>query len=114
MSFIKPSGESVNRSFTLDKALDDELMQEAQRKGVSVSNLLSQLVNKHLNFHRYNHNRNYINMGNNALKTLMIHIDEEKLYECGYTMEGEGPYLTGLQSRIKAWKRIPANLSKTP
>ncbi|MFW6109635.1 MAG: CopG family transcriptional regulator [archaeon] len=104
MSFIKPDGESVNRSFTLDKALDDELLQEAQRRGVSVSNLLSQLVNKYLNFHRYNHNRNYINMGNNTLKNLMLHIDEEKLYECGYTMGGENPISRVFRAGLKPGK----------
>ena len=91
MSFIELSGETVNRAFRIDTALDEELSKEAERNRINVSTLLIQIVNEYLNFHRYNTSRNFINMGNNTLKILLECIDEEKLYQCGYLMGSENP-----------------------
>lgn len=91
MSFIELSGDTVNRAFRLDKALDDELEREAEKTGTNVSALLLQMVNSYLNFHRYNLYRNYINMGSNTLIALLKNIDERQLYPCGYEMGTENP-----------------------
>ena len=91
MSFIELSGKTVNRSFRIDEALDAELEREAQRNNVPVSMLLLQLVNTYLNFHRYNENRNFINIGNNTLKRMLEDMDEGKLYQCGFEMGQENP-----------------------
>ena len=91
MSFIKLSGKTVNRAFRIDTALDEELEREAEKNRTTVSNLLLQLTNWYLNFHRYNLYRNYINMGNNTLKTILEYIDEDRLYPCGFEMGTENP-----------------------
>jgi hypothetical protein len=91
MSFIELSGKTVNRSFRIDEALDAELEREAHRNNVPVSTLLLQIVNTHLNFHRYNQNRNFINIGNNTLMSLLEGVDEKWLYECGFEMGKENP-----------------------
>jgi hypothetical protein len=91
MSFIELSGKTVNRSFRIDKALDEELEREAEKAGTNVSTLLLQTINWYLNFHRYNLYRNYINMGNNTLMALLKYVDEDQLYPCGYEMGTENP-----------------------
>ena len=91
MSFIELSGKAVNRAFRLDKTLDLELEREAEKSSTTVSNLVLWMVNWYLNFHRYNLYRNYINMGNNTLKTILEYIDEDRLYPCGFEMGTENP-----------------------
>ena len=91
MSFIELSGVTTKRSFRIDTALDEELEKEAAKAGIDVNTLLVQIVNTHLNFHRYNMARNFINMGNNTLKSLLKNIDEDKLFQCGYEMGSENP-----------------------
>ncbi|TFH18541.1 hypothetical protein E4H04_03170, partial [Candidatus Bathyarchaeota archaeon] len=75
MSFIELSGKSVKRSFRIDSALDEEMERDAEKNGVNVNTLLTQMINTYLNFHRYNSARNFINMGNNTLKILLSCID---------------------------------------
>jgi hypothetical protein len=91
MSFIELSGKSVKRSFRIDSALDEEMERDAEKNGVNVNTLLTQMINTYLNFHRYNSARNFINMGNNTLKILLSCIDEDELYQCGYEMGTENP-----------------------
>ena len=91
MSFIELNGVTTKRSFRLDTALDEELEKEAAKAGIDVNTLLVQIVNTYLNFHRYNIARNFINIGNNTLKSLLQNIDEDKLYQCGYEMGTENP-----------------------
>jgi len=91
MDIVELSGKMVSKSLRLDSGVVDELVLEAEKKNTSFTGLLQGIINQYLEFLRYNHDRNFINMGNNTLKALLDCTDEDELYRCGFAMGEENP-----------------------
>jgi len=84
MDIVELSGKMVSKSLRLDSGVVDELLVEAERKNTSFTGLLQGIINQYLEILRYNHDRNFINMGNNTLKALLECADDDELYRCGF------------------------------
>ena len=53
MSIIEPEGKAVTRSFRLDNAWNDALIEEAGKQNISISALLEKVVRDYILFYRW-------------------------------------------------------------
>ena len=81
MSIIEPEGKAITRSFRLDKAWNDAIIEEAEKQGVSVSGLLEKIVKDYVLFYRWCEALNSIIFSPNTIKGIIDAIDEEALVE---------------------------------
>jgi hypothetical protein len=83
MSRIEPEGRSVVRTFRVDRAWDNAMQEEAERKGVTHSNLLEQVVRDHVIFYRWVESFNSVIFSPNTIKALVDELSDESLKDVG-------------------------------
>ena len=75
--------ETVTRTFRVNKEWDDILHEQAQWQGISVSNLLDQIVRRYVVTERFHYNSPVISMENKAFIRLLQSINEDNLKDLG-------------------------------
>lgn len=91
MGFIEREGSAITRSFRLDKILDAELIREADKNNVSVSNLLDKIVEDYLNHHRWVDRANALTILIPTIQIFLKYLEEDELVEIGETAGGSIP-----------------------
>lgn len=84
MGFIEREGKAATRSFRIDKALNEELEVEAEKKGVSVSYILESLVENYLNNVRWADRSGFLKLHPRTIMQIIDQIDNETLSEIGF------------------------------
>ena len=81
MSIIEPEGKAITRSFRLDKAWNDAVIEEAEKQGISVSGLLEKIVKDYVLFYRWCEELESVIFSPNTIKGIIDSIDEEILVD---------------------------------
>ena len=81
MSIIEPEGKATTRSFRIDKAWDEALLNQADKKSVSISSLLEKIVRDYLLFYRWVEDLGSLVFAPNTIMEIINALDEEKLSE---------------------------------
>lgn len=84
MYTYEPSGESVTRTFRLDKKWDAVLEEEARNRNISVSALLNQVVLKFVFADRYYHAGLAVTLPNKTFSSMIERIRTDDMIELGY------------------------------
>jgi hypothetical protein len=79
MSKIEPEGKSVVRTFRVDRAWDNAMQEEAEKRGIAISNLLEQVVKDYIHFYRWVDSFGSVIFSPNTIKTLVDELSEESL-----------------------------------
>jgi hypothetical protein len=83
LSIIEPEGKAVTRTFRLDRAWDRVLEEEAEKRKMSVSNLLENIVSDYSHFYRWVEVLHAITFSPGTFKEFLEAIDEEELKRIG-------------------------------
>jgi hypothetical protein len=83
MGFVEKNGDTVIRSFKLDKAMEAELEVEADKQGKSFSRLMENIVENYLNHYRYLDKRNALTILPETMMAFLEHLDEDELSRIG-------------------------------
>lgn len=101
MGFVKKTGNTVTRSFRLDKALETELELEAENQNKSFSRLMEKITGDYLNHYRYLEKRDALTILPETMEAFLEHLDEDALTSIGAYVGGNIP------SRAYLMKGIP-------
>ena len=88
MNGNEPTRETVTRTFRVNKEWDVILHEQAQWQGISVSNLLDQIVRRYVITERFQYNSPVLSMENKAFIRLLQTITEDDLKKEG-TVSGK-------------------------
>lgn len=91
MGFVEKTGETVTRSFRLDKALEAELELEAENQNKSFSRLMESIAEDYLNHYRYLEKRNALTILPETMEAFLEYLDEEALVSVGAYVGGNIP-----------------------
>ena len=83
MSKIEPEGRSVVRTFRLDDAWDSAIQEEADKKDITLSSMLEQLVRDYISFYRWVEAFSSVVFSPNTIKAIVDELDEDKLKAIG-------------------------------
>jgi len=81
LSIIEPEGKAITRSFRLDKAWNDAIIEEAEKQGISVSGLLEKVVKDYVMFYRWCEELESVVFSPNTIKGIIDSIEDETLIE---------------------------------
>ncbi|MFP3952115.1 MAG: hypothetical protein ACLFVP_08280 [Candidatus Bathyarchaeia archaeon] len=81
MSIIEPEGKAVNRSFRLDKAWDDALVEIAEERNVSLSSLLEKISKDYILFYQWVERLGSIIFSPNTVLEIVNVLEEDQLRE---------------------------------
>jgi len=91
MGFVEKTGDTVNRSFRLDKALEAELELEAEKQGKNFSRLMENIAEDYLNHYRYLEKRNALTILPETMEAFLEYLDEDELERIGDFVGGNFP-----------------------
>lgn len=74
---------TVHHSFRIDEILFFELEKEAEKKGMSVSSLMLQILAKYCTCDRYFEGLGFVPLSKDIMRQLLSKIDDRSLIECG-------------------------------
>lgn len=88
MNGTEPTEETVTRTFRVNKEWDEILQEQAQWQGISVSNLLDQIVRKYVVLDRFQSNSPTISMEKKAFIRLLQTLNEDDIKNEGIISGG--------------------------
>ena len=81
MSIIEPYGKAITRTFRLDKAWNDAIIEEAERQNISISGLLEKISREYILFYRWVEELQSVIFSPNTIKGIIDALDDEILVE---------------------------------
>lgn len=91
MVFVDKTGDTVTRSFRLDKALEAELELEAENQNKSFSRLMEKIAEDYLNHYRYLEKRDALTILPETMEAFLEPLDEDALTSIGESVGGNIP-----------------------
>jgi hypothetical protein len=83
MAIVEKKGDSRTRSIRVDKAIDDEVIYEAEHHNTSTSNLIEQILLSYLNHTRYVEDTSSLTIQPDTMTIFLKYLDEEDLEKIG-------------------------------
>lgn len=79
LSIIEPEGKAKTRSFRLDNAIYREVSKIAEKRNLSVSNLLEKIVTDYVLFYQWSEELGSVIFSPNTIKEIIEAVDEEEI-----------------------------------
>ena len=83
MAIVEKSGASKNRTIRIDRAIDDQIVSEAENKEISTNNLIEQILLIYLNHTRYVESNLSLTILPATIAIFLKYLDDEDLVKIG-------------------------------
>ena len=91
MGFVTRTGKTKTRTFRIDEAIDQALIEEADEKEVSVNNLTESIFEKYINFNRWFQRIDSLAITPDVLVAFLDHMTVEEITEIGAKLGTTSP-----------------------
>lgn len=85
------NGKSVNLSSRIDKNFYDELVSEAEKKGISLNSLVNSVIKHHVTWKRFADEIGFIPVTKRLVGKIFKHLDDESIKQIASEMGGTVP-----------------------
>ena len=82
---------SVNLSCRIEKTIYDELMADAEKKGISLNSLMSSIAKHHITWKRYADEIGFVPITKRMIGKIFKHLDEKQIEKIAHDLGGTVP-----------------------
>ncbi len=83
--------KSVNLSCRIEKTIYDELLSDAEKKGISLNSLMSSIAKHHITWKRYADEIGFVPITKRMIGKIFKHLDEKQIEKIAHDLGGTVP-----------------------